>query len=387
MKSPSEKSVIQIPLKIALSPEGVNLFLQNRRPLQKIRFADTRETFGLVVNGINAQTLSQLLSKHYVDGIEASDSDILSRRDDILTLNRMLFRALLQERFNEDLKRVLLKSRMVAHWNRTNPQKAITENTVVSEAAQKQLLQSHGEVFQRIQGILLAPVYFAVEKEQGAETPEAALQKEVAREFFLHQAPFTWYLFAFIKDRDDKSLYTAVSDLILQYVRRSKIGDFLGATLIELIMNTENANIYSFATRKNIPGIKIDQIFFDQKLRNMVLTHMSKEEQKLYVMWLFKTVEARQGSAVRFQISVYNREYRAHLTQESLHDTKAALTEQSLEQYLASGGDIPFGSIDMTGFYIQSLKQECEAVSIHFDATITHLSRNDAAAVTLTLQI
>lgn len=384
MAYPSEKSIIEIPLKIALSPEGVNLFLQSNRPLQKIQFADLRDTFGLTVARISTDTIKQLLNKNYITGIEASDSDILSKRDDILTLNTLLFRTALQERFNAELKSRFLKSRLIYQWNRANPQKAITENLTISEASIKKIFNAQGEELKKIQDYILAPVYYNIEKEVGAQTEEGEALKELANAFFKNQGPFNWYILAFIKDKEDRSFYTEISSLINKYIKRSKIGDFLGTTLIELIMNAENSNIYSFAIKKNIPGVKIDQIFQDQLLRNKILTSMSKAEQKLYVLWSFKEIESRQGTATRFQITVYNREYKAQIVEDSIKE-QSKLSEKSMEQYLASAGS-SLGSVDMTGFYLQSVKQECESLSIFFDSTVTQLARNDIAAITLTLQ-
>jgi hypothetical protein len=61
--------IIDLPVKITLSSEGVEWHVRNKKPLKRLRMADNSEEFGMALTTFSARSLQKMIDIDYVTGV------------------------------------------------------------------------------------------------------------------------------------------------------------------------------------------------------------------------------------------------------------------------------------------------------------------------------
>lgn len=383
------------PLTLALTPTGVDGFLQRGQKIKKHRFFDGTEDYGLDLPVVSFRALQKMAMTGVVYKIERSTCYFAKERKHLMELTKCFAQSTVYRQFERRMWEIISKSELSVQWNRTYPRLNIGPGiNTQAQAFQVLLEKSKDFIVARKQEVLKA-VQTVIQKDSKSLDDEKRALILLAIRYINAIDPVVWLVIAMSKDSGSAGAVVAeLQKLLVQYVGRSELPEYLALMIVELILM--------------VSGVKADSELSSAGEKNE-LVHISFELGSLK-----KSQEER--TRVRIQIGNEGSDFQGLRT---IIDQSSSLNlrEKSLDVFFSGGGMTEIsrqgsllprsggmqtarpgsgatgtaepknGGNELGIYYLSYLKDACKKMDISFDSFVNIVPHTNRTLINLVLAI
>ena len=142
MAKNDKRPIIDLPVKITLSSEGVDWYVRNKKQIKRLRMADNSQEFGISLGNFSAATLQKMIDIDYVTGIEIARTQFSDKRGEIIDLSKLIVYHVLYRSFARETYKLFLKSPLITRYNRAHATRLIDESSIFNRGQLESLKQS-----------------------------------------------------------------------------------------------------------------------------------------------------------------------------------------------------------------------------------------------------
>ncbi|MBN1836822.1 MAG: hypothetical protein JW820_13285 [Spirochaetales bacterium] len=379
--------IIELPVKIILTAEGVEWFIKHKRQLQRLRMADDSLEYGIPLPSVNAASLQKMINIDYIAAIELARTEFTGKRRQIFDLTKLIVYRILYKKFEHETFRVFLNSPLIQRWNRRYPSRIIDADSSFNHVYVENLLMSVAPQLPQVSQDIQNPVLDQVRQDPGLSEEEKQIQYFLSDHYMISIRNIMWCVL--VKSRGQREYTTMIRHLqrlLAEFLARGRIADYLALLVNELLTYTETAHYLEIA-RKRYPGRTMRlQDLRDPDLRSEIRRHMQDSRDLLYMSYQVSGKGPSIGTENRLRIEVFNRTAE-HLAIKGRIEDKIgghrpgrALADFYRE---ALTWDI---NPELGLNYLSYLQEECVRVGVSLDSKVTQIVGKDLTVVNLTLQ-
>lgn len=382
-----KKNVIDLPLKVIFSDQGITFFVNNNKKLNKFRMADSHEEHGLFLDSFSPPSLQRMLLNDFISKVEISRPEFISKRQEIMDLSKLTVYGVLYKQFDELVFFKVIKSKLIKDWNRSNPGNIIDEKTKINDSYLQNVLNQNQKLVGDIRRAILIPFIERIKRNSDLTAEEKNIQLFLSERYLNNLRPFVWYILSrFMGSTEYRNLLEDLRQALYTYIEKSRIAEYLSLMIMELAIKAENDNLQSFARRNYKDRFDPQEVLFDKSIRDKLLTEMKRLDENVSLSLEFGSKRGAIGIRNRLVVTLYNKETEYNAVKESI-DTKKDidLKRKSLNDFYAESVDTGTTS-EMGLYYLSYLNEECSKVGIRFETFVSQLvSSGDSTVITLKL--
>jgi hypothetical protein len=380
--------LLKVPLKIAFTEAATRHFIMSKKRLSRIRMGENAEEYGLEVSSITVRSFRTMLRLGYIARVEVAHPDLLSLREEIIELTRLLFQSLLDQRFGKEVLNLILRSDAVRHWNRANLANPINESALEGHTT---LGIDPGRVEQDctlFRNSLLGPMFRRIDLSRSLEKEDKVERRELCHHYLDSLPPRLWTLIAFVYGENrEREFLRATEEAMDAFVRKAPISEYLALMLVELVAYVGNLNTLLFVRTRYERGVTLGQLLQNPSLRARLMGEMAKEDHQTHLIWDVGTSAAAAGPRNKLNMSIFNRSFgQGDTLAEITRKTNEGVVELNLEDFLQnSRADYLNAQLGLS--YLSYLREACSQLGIYFVSSVHRLARQDLAMISCHLQV
>jgi len=380
-----DTNLIELPVKLLFSDQGVDFFIKNKKPMNKFKMPDNSTQYGIALNQYNHKTVKHMIAIGYLSRIEISRSEFTSKRQDILSMTKSNVFGFLVKRFDEMVFDIVMDSELIKNWNRSNHGSILDRKTNINETVLRQLLEKNKDVVKSVKETLTLAVHKDLYKNDTLTEDEITNQSLLCSEYLTSLRSFTWFILSKFKDAPTyEILILEISQLLIEFMSRNKISEYISLMLMELLNSAENRNLKEYI-KMMYPTLAYNDILEEPEARVGLLKEMQDKGNHFSLSYKFDKSETKISAKKRFEVAVFNKESEVMMLKEKVDQQMASkVRKQSLTDfYRRSGGD---GS-DLGMFYLSYLGEECSKVGIKFESQVKEIPGSGQSYTSLSLTL
>ncbi len=382
-----KKRIIELPIIVIFTEEGINWFIRNNKKLRKYRLADNTVEYGLSLDRFEAPLIQRMIHLNYISTIELSRVEFTSKRNEIMDLSKLILYDFLYRKFEEDVFRKFVNSNFIKKWNRTNPSRIIDENSVFSRAFIAEMRDKYSKEISEINRDVIAPVYDKIVKNMKLSEEEKKIGVLLNQRYLEYINSIIWIILAQLKNaKDYQEIVEDISKILEEYWEKARIAEYFSLMIIELATNAENIRIKEVA-RELYPDKKnIDSLIFYKDVRENVFRVLNKRRDYLYLVWKISNRRASIGIDNRLKVTLFNREYDYEDLKKKIENKKDLnISEKSLFDFYQ---ELPEDkkSEELGLFYLSYLNEACEKYHVKFDSNVSDIEDSNLTLIDLMVQ-
>ena len=383
-----KNTLIPFSSQIILNVDGEHYLSTLGIPLKTVAGINGRKKLGFVAQKIEVPFLKTLIRKNLFEEIYGRALTLIDQKEHIQDLTKLIFYGIIYSKFKPHLTEVLINSDQIERFNLKNPTHKITHNTKFNEQKIKKFFtERKTQIAQLINNILRKPFKVIDEDDEIKEKDE---KKGIMKRFLQHISLKEWFLFFLItnNEAERERVTNQISDLMITYLGKTKIADYLGFLLIELIQNAEKASLEkTIKVKKLAKEGKSDEFLKDRKSREIAKALAKQLGYFIEVSWKIKHLEGTSNlNSIRFELNVANRgvipkKMRKHVKEKTQTNTKGL---SLADFYQESGKQLGAG---LGLFYISYILEESRKQGLRFDSIIESDDEKDMTYIILRLTV
>jgi hypothetical protein len=384
---PKGKSpVIDLPLKITLTEDGVNWFIRNNRKLQRFRLADNVQEYGIWLNHFSAATFQKMLMIDYLSTIELGRAEFSSRRREIMDLSKLITYEILYKRFSSQILADFLASPLIKKWNRLNPAHTLDKNSKLDESQLDAAIRRARDHLPAIEHEIITPLVDEIIRSSESTQEEKQIQFYLTERLLENLPKIVWCILAKSKSLEEYDpLLNDIRETIRVYLQRSRIAEYLALMIMELATYAEHAHLRRFASRIYGGKQDLDVLILNPQIRSRLLARMETEEALLHLTWKVSGSKASIGTEHRLKVILYNRESDYRQFKQEIEDKKGIdARHNSLLDFYRENPDRRLDT-ELGLYYLSYLHEACTEEQIRFESQVSQIPRNDLTVMTLSL--
>lgn len=377
--------MIELPVKLLFSDQGVDFFIKNKKPMNKFTMPDNSTQYGIALNQYNDKTVKHMIAIGYLSRIEISRAEFSSKRQDILSLSKGNVFGFLVKRFDEQVYDIIMDSVIIKNWNRSNHGSIIDRKTNINEAVLKQILEKNKDVVKKVKETLSIAALNFLYSNKSLSPEEIDIQSSMCNEYLNNIRSITWFILSKFKDvYECNLLITEISKILVEFMSRNKISEYISLMLMELLNSAENRNMKEYI-RMIHPTLSYNDILEDPEARVGLLKEMEDSGQHISLSFKFDKSETKVSAKRKFEVAVFNKETELVMLKNKVDRQMASkVKSQSLtEFYRRSGGD----GYDLGLYYLSYLGEECSKVGIKFESQVKEITGSEQSYTSLSLTL
>jgi len=379
--------VIDLPLKITLTPTGVEWFRKNRRELKQLRMADSRLEYGIAVTTMAASSLQKMINIDYIAAVELARSEFSSKRAEIVDLTKLIVHRILFKKFENETLRMMMASSLIKRWNRQNPTRLIDMNTPYNNTQVTSLLAAIAPEIPTVSMEIQEPILRAWAANASFSGEERTLRAYLSDGFILNASKLLLCVLAKSRGQPEYSeLIGELRGVLGGYVEKAIISEYLSLMIIELLGYTEVSHYEQVARRLMRGRTPGTTLMTDEGIRADVRRHMESEGDLLSLTYQIGSKGASIGTENRLRVTICNQELGYQTIREQLESRIGTdVKERSLLDFYRK---IPEQKIntELGLYYLSYLQKACEKQNVRIESTVSQVPRSDLTLINLTLQ-
>ncbi|MGP1431980.1 hypothetical protein [Treponema sp.] len=370
MATVGKKRILDLPIKLVLTQEGSTFFIKQNKKLLRFTLAGNVEEYGISLDSFMPENIQRLILANYISKIEISQAELVSSRQEIMDLSKLIVFSLLYRQYDAFIFKQILASPVIKKWNRLNPTSIIDEKSHINQQYLADLLKKNEDIIYQTKKEILEPLYTFINKATGMRAEDKNMKLFLGEKFLNNLRPFTWFIITKFKNAPDFDLIVrTIRTSLNEYMDKTKIAEFTSLLLMELIQSAENMNMRNAAKVLFQHKENLQETLYDPKVRQLIIAELKRKDEKVFVSWkIGGGSNTSIGTQGKMQISLYNRAKSAEAVKENLNDMKKADVKRNslIDFYKAQPEGSDVCSLGM--YYISYLIEQCEKVNVHFES-------------------
>jgi len=376
--------MLELPLKVVLTENGCSNFISRKKNLIRFRLADNLDEYGISLNKFSPQSIQSMLLLDYISKIEISMPEFVSSRQEVMDLSKIIVYSLLYKQFDRDIYSELIKCSCVRKYNRVNPAHLIDEKTTMSEKQLRSILMNKDAVIGRTRTEILEPIWQSIRDNRDYSMEEKNIYMLMSEKFMNRMSLMNWYIITlFHKDPGFNEMISSIRKLIGQYMEKSKVAEYISVMIMELALNSENANIRKEAKSMYPTVDDINALIVEPDIRKNIASELQKKRVFVSVSWKLGGGSTSIGKQGRLQITLYNKDDEFQEVKENIEMKMSADTKKrtliDFYRELPDGQD----GTDLGLYYLSYLDDACKKVNVKFESLVNQYSASDLTVINL----
>ncbi|MBP7094914.1 MAG: hypothetical protein KBC36_02370 [Spirochaetia bacterium] len=388
MATQERKNIIELPVKVILTEEGTTFFIRNRKSLKKFKLADNVEEYGILLEKFTPASLQRLLLVDYVSKVEISRTELMSSRQEVMDLSKLIVYSLLYRQYDGYIFARILGSDVIKKWNRLNPANIIDDKTRINDAYLNNVLKDKEQDIVEIKRLILAPMYASISKNASLLPEEKNIQLLLAEKLLNNLRPFTWFIVTKFKGADGyEQLAKDIRTALAEYMEKARIAEYVSLMIMELAMNSENSNLKREAKSLFKGTVDMNAVLFDPNIRRQVVENLERRGETVTLAWKIGGSKSGIGTQGRLSITIFNRESEYAKVKETIDERKSAdLKKKTLSDFYK---ELPDGeaNTDLGLYYLSYLSEACEKVNVKFESLVNQIQGGDLTVISMMLNL
>ncbi len=382
--SADKKPLLDLPLKVVLTEQGVSHFISRNKKLAKFRLADNVEESGVIMNKFAPLSLQRMILVDYVSKLEISMPEFVSSRQEIMDLSKLVVYSILYKQFDREIKAALLATDVVHKFNRANPSQLLDEKTNLSDTVIRSRMANKENAIKEATTEILKPLYEHIVNDSQLTPEEKNVYLLMTEKLLTKLSSFNWYIIIkFFKKDGFSEMLSTIRQTLQQYMEKSKIAEYISLMVMELALNCENANMRKEA-RIMYRGIEdSDLLIYDPDVRKKIIEELTQKGELVFISWKLGGGSLAIGKQGRLQITLYNKDDKFQEFKENVQNGKNADTgKKSLIDFYR---DVPNGQegTDLGLYYLSYLDEACKKVNVKFESLVNQFNSSDLTVINL----
>ncbi|MCQ2612473.1 MAG: hypothetical protein MJ183_02595 [Treponemataceae bacterium] len=382
--SADKKPLLDLPLKVVLTEQGVSHFISRNKKLAKFRLADNVEESGVIMNKFAPLSLQRMILVDYVSKLEISMPEFVSSRQEIMDLSKLVVYSILYKQFDREIKAALLATDVVHKFNRANPSQLLDEKTNLSDTVIRSRMANKENAIKEATTEILKPLYEHIVNDSQLTPEEKNVYLLMTEKLLTKLSTFNWYIIIkFFKKDGFSEMLSTIRQTLQQYMEKSKIAEYISLMVMELALNCENANMRKEA-RIMYRGIEdSDLLIYDPDVRKKIIEELTQKGELVFISWKLGGGSLAIGKQGRLQITLYNKDDKFQEFKENVQNGKNADTgKKSLIDFYR---DVPNGQegTDLGLYYLSYLDEACKKVNVKFESLVNQFNSSDLTVINL----
>jgi hypothetical protein len=373
--------LITFPVQINLNENGEHYFSRMGVPLKTVTGINGRKKLGFQAPNIEVPFIKSLLRQNFFEEIYAQSITLIDKKEQVQDITKLIFYGIIYNKFRPHVTEVLLASDLIEKYNFKNPGHKITHDTKFNESKIKEFFSLRKNVITGLINNILEKPFQVIDKDK--DIKEKDEKKNILKTLLQHISLKEWFLFFLITTSQEErtKVIAQISDLMIIYLGKTKISDYLGFLLIELVQNAEKASLTKIAQRKIKENV--DDFLKDKGNRDVLINLAKEMKYHIEISWKMKYLEGGSSlNNVRYEIMVSNRgvipkNVRKNVKEKSQKD----VTGYSLGDFYQDSGQSLGAGLGL--FYISYITEESIKQNIRFDSSIDSDDDKDTTYVIL----
>jgi hypothetical protein len=382
-----KKPIIELPVKIMLTSEGVEWLIRNHKQPKRLRMADNRLEYGVPLNNFSADSLQKMINIDYIAAVEIARTEFSDKRKEIIDLTKLIVYRILYRAFEEETYRMLLDSTLIKKWNRTHPARIIDESSIFNRTQVEGLLASCASELPIVSGDIQNGLQQEINRDPRLSPEEKEIHRYLCDRFVTSMRNITWCVLARSQSQAEyPALVTRVCALLRGYLAKTKIAEYLALMITELLTYAETLHSID-AARKVYPRTPWSpQMLRDPRVRHNLSRFMEEHEDYLYLTYQVSSKVPSIGTQNRLRIVLFNRAQEYRKVKEQVENKIGLdLKEKSLVEFYRR---MPEAEADtqLGLYYLSYLHEECGKCNVHLDSHVSEIVASDLTVINLNLQ-
>jgi hypothetical protein len=384
MASTVKKTMLDLPLKVILTEEGASHFISHHKKLMRFRLADNVEEYGITLSKFAPLSLQRMFLLDYVSKIEISLPEFVSSRQEIMDLSKLIVYSLLYKQFDREIQTVLLETDVIRKHNRANPSQLFDEKTKLSESMLHTAMANKTAVIDTARNLILEPINQDIIANKQLSPEEKNINLLMVEKFLNRLSLFNWYIIVlFMKNPGFSEMVSGIRKKLNQYVEKSKVAEYISLMVMELALNSENANMRKEAKIMYRGMPDSDMVIYDPDIRRKIIEELTRKHELVFISWKLGGGATAIGKQGKLQITLYNKDDEFQEFKENIEIKKNAnLNKKTLIDFYR---ELPEGQegTDLGLYYLSYLDEACKNVNVKFDSRVNQFSSSDLTVITL----
>ena len=376
--------MLDLPLKVILTEEGASHFISHHKKLMRFRLADNVEEYGITLSKFAPLSLQRMFLLDYVSKIEISLPEFVSSRQEIMDLSKLVVYSLLYKQFDREIQTVLLDTDVIRKHNRANPSQLFDEKTKISESLLHSVMANKTAVIDTVRNYILEPINQGIIANKQLTPEEKNITLLMVEKFLNRLSLFNWYIIVlFMKNPGFPEMVSGIRKKLNQYVEKSKVAEYISLMIMELALNSENANMRKEAKVMYRGMPDSDMVIYDPDIRQKIIEELTRKHELVFISWKLGGGATAIGKQGKLQITLYNKDDEFQEFKENIEIKKNAnLNKKTLIDFYR---ELPEGQegTDLGLYYLSYLDEACKNVNVKFDSRVNQFSSSDLTVITL----
>lgn len=382
MGAPGETTEqLQLEGKYLLTSTG-ELFAGKRQlPVRDLRLRDGSSGSGFIWKTFPTENVKRFIAYELISRIDVDRAEFLSKRREIMTVARETFGGLLMKRFRPELKHIIRESPVF---------QSLRERLALVSGKQIQAyLAKHDRAIRVLRHSLLFEPMERINGEPNLDREDRLERIKQVQTIVAGIDGETWFLLSLVPEgRERERLMRTIHDLLLTYVKRFRVGDFVALILMELLEYAERTQLINFAERdqyvRTHPSALASRLA-DPSFREKMFQRAMQSDSLLNLSFRFVGNPYNVTRTEQVAISVVNKglvgyESRREILAKRHRNTRRVSLAEFYTHENPSQFDTTLGS-----FYLSSVAEECNAVGLDFSADITRDESKEETTATIAI--
>ena len=242
------------------------------------------------------------------------------------------------------------------------------------------------DVIEKARKKILEPIWDSIVNNHDLTPEEKNIHILMAEKFLTRLSLFNWYVIVkFFKSEGFDELLSSIRSTLHEYMERSKIAEYTSLMIMELALNSENANMRKEA-KVMYRGLEDnDMLIYDPEIRQKIISELERKHELVFISWKLGGGSTSIGKQGRIQITLYNKDDEFQEVKENIETKKSAnLNKKSLIDFYR---ELPEGQegTDLGLYYLSYLDEACKKVNVKFESLVNQYASSDLTVINLIL--
>lgn len=380
MQKSIKAPLIDLPLSLQLTDEGRFFFNT------QCKGSPGRAQGGMCLDSFPASTLQRMILAGYISSVEVSRSDFTRKRSEVMDLSKLIMYSVLYRRFNDALWERCSSAAFLRRYNRSHPKSPfVQEHLDRGGAIEASSAEGAEEAAALLSAISREAAREVEEEVTDLDDDERRILLSLSRRYAGNiSAPFWLLLHGAHKRGEAASVLSDLKGLIKEYLKKSRICDYLALLLMELGVSAERDLVKRAASELFQGNMQIDAVMHNTAARTRVLEEMDRMGAKVTLVWKIRGRSNSIGTDNRLEIAMYNRETDSDLIKRRFEemkeiDTRKRSLAQHYERAVLSGNGEEIGLI-----YLNHIEEACRRENIRFESHVSKIDKRDLVVTRMT---
>ncbi len=389
-QAPQKKPTIGLPSKFLLTDEGLLYFSKRNIPVRDLITSEGRRKSGFHWQNFKATLVQKMVVNRLLGMIDIDRTEFLTKRDEVIDVTKLLVYGILYKKFKPTLNEILFSSDIIEQIKKSAGRKNLGPDFKFNPQIVQNFMKTNSETIRTLKELLLIDPYAIIDQDTDLNDRSRAEKKRIIQRFIEQVDDNTWFLLHFIsKSKGKFEVIEKINRVLLSYVTKTKIADYMAFMIMELMQNAEKAHFERLANQKKIvmPDDSIDKYLKLKQNRDRINGLARKNNQFINLNYKFEGDALSLTSRLKLQITITNKGVMMEKTRKSLNKKiKAEIREESLANFYQGDSGERLGA-GLGLYYLSYLEDACREEKMKFEARIVSDDRREETSVLITLYI